>query len=407
MMLPPWVKAALAANLCLYGLTVSVVLGDPSWNSRQRWLDVVEIWSGVASVKGAAEEDGFRAKAFDIINSPLQDICTEGGFKMALGWVLELRENGLLAMAPVCSSWVTLNCVNTKRSKLNLEGEPSYEPVQQGNEMAKAAAFLMLVAIARNVHAYMENPAQSMMFRYLREAGILTFDEFPFLRTILTHRCYWDTAPFGKRYLKCYKFLATGDWISPVAKRCTCPTTSKDQPLHLPLVKLGPNGKRTGLKHALLESQEYPVALGQALVKAWKCAEPAATAWVPQTSVTSTKSTKSVTSRDMAKGWELGSEGDDASDGWASQVEDWDSRLDEPTWMVEEEFAAQSSPQATGAKRKSSGNDPTWPMEDELAWPNSPQVQGANSEDPIWPEGPPEKQHNDKGERSEPWPWSP
>ena len=283
---PQWVLTARACQLCIFGLTVSGVLSDSGW-SRRRSLDVVEVWAGVASVAGSADEEGLRSKAFDIINNPQQDILSENGFKLALGWVLELRENGLLAMGPVCSSFVTLNCKNTKRTKSNVEGNSNCHEVLVGNMMAKAAAFLFLVAIARNVHAYIENPAGSMIFRYMREMGLLCATQFPFLASVVTHRCVWDTqTPYFNRYMKPYKFMATGSWITAVAQKCKCPTPQSGTK-HLPLVKLSSNGGRTGLKEALKESQAYPAALGAALVMAWKDAQPATLEWLAETSLTS------------------------------------------------------------------------------------------------------------------------
>ena len=67
-------------------------------------MDVVEFWSGVEAVTRAASIKRFRVRAFDVIQSPIEDITTEAGFNLAVRYVLRLRPSGLLAMAPVCSS---------------------------------------------------------------------------------------------------------------------------------------------------------------------------------------------------------------------------------------------------------------------------------------------------------------
>jgi hypothetical protein len=274
----PWRQAALASKLIVFGLTLSSVLQDEALTRRPRRLDVVELFSGVASVQKAADSNGLQSRAFDIINSPEQNICSEEGFRLALSWVLDLRENGLLGMGVVCSSWVTLNCRGTKRKLADLEGDVSYAKTAEGNHMARAAAFLFLVAVARNVHAYIENPAGSMLFRYLEEFNLLPLSSLPFLRTAITHRCHWSTEPYGKRWLKAFKFLATGEWIQKLGEgRCKCPAGPNGKPLHLPLVKQGKKkGSRTGLRKELQQSASYPPALGFAIVEAWLLSQPAA-----------------------------------------------------------------------------------------------------------------------------------
>ena len=75
--------------------------------------------------------------------------------------------------------------------------------------------------------------------------------------------CAFSEEPFGKRVKKPYKFLATGDWIQTVARKCTCPGKR-----HMQLMTdIG--GKKTGNRELLKESQAYPDSLGEALVEAW------------------------------------------------------------------------------------------------------------------------------------------
>ena len=52
-------------------------------------------------------------------------------------------------MAPVCSSFVFANSVNTRRTVDNPTGDETYPPVTMGNIMAQVAVFLMTIAAAR------------------------------------------------------------------------------------------------------------------------------------------------------------------------------------------------------------------------------------------------------------------
>ena len=167
--------AAAAAEACysvIFGFIVAAVLDGTSED------DVVELWSGVEAIVCAAIAAGLAAQGFDKHRiegvtdtadpGTTESILLEAGFHKALELVLRVRDGGLAWMAPVCSSWIFLNLVNTKR---NLSGGPrfsgnlAYAPVRDGNRMAEMAAFLFAVAVLRGAHAVIESPASSMMFR--------------------------------------------------------------------------------------------------------------------------------------------------------------------------------------------------------------------------------------------------
>jgi hypothetical protein len=253
------VAAALSCTLHLFGFTVTAVLEKAEEWVEARDLDVVELWSGVEAITRAAINKRFRARAFDVIHSPTEDITTEAGFNLALRYVLRLRPSGLLAMAPVCSSFTFPNTSNTKRTKSRVQGDIDYEPVRAGNLMANIAAFFLAVAVARGVHCSMENPAGSLMFSFLAP----TLRLFPFLVAGIADRCAYSEEPFGERFKKPYKFMATGDWIRAMARKCSCPNKE-----HAHLMT-DVDGKKTGNLSLMKASQAYPDALGVALVDAW------------------------------------------------------------------------------------------------------------------------------------------
>jgi hypothetical protein len=264
------VAAGRACQLVIFGLTVASVLDDPIWSCAPRNLDVADLWSGVAAVSAAARQLNQRAETFDILDGPDQDICAESGFRKVVSMVMRVRENGLVGMAPVCSSFCTLNAANTKRSKHNLGGDETYLPVKEGNFMAKAAAFLLCLALARSVHAFLENPASSCLFNYLQP----TLSLIPGLHFAITDRCCWSTEPFGQRYKKPWKFLSTGRWLA-LGQRCKCPSSvSGGEAAHLSLVYLDAKGRRCGNRSALKDSGAYPAKLGRALIDSWMAALP-------------------------------------------------------------------------------------------------------------------------------------
>ena len=171
-------------------------------------------------------------------------------------------------LAPVCTTWGFLSSSRCKRDASNgYEGDPSCTSVVAGNAMVRATVFLMLLAARREVRAAMENPVHSIMFRY----PLVTQVEAALAMTsAIAYRCAYSSAPYGSRYLKGYRFLATGKWIRGVAARCQCPGG-----VHLPLVinKIGSDGRArvTGIKKRLRESGAYPLALGRKIVA---CATP-------------------------------------------------------------------------------------------------------------------------------------
>jgi hypothetical protein len=192
--------------LLIHGLTVRHVLTSPGWQPPCRDLDVVEVWSGCASIVHAARCKGMKAEPFDLVNGPGQDILTKDGFRAAVRLAMRIRPGGLLAMGPVCSSFVFANMSNTKRKRDQLEGDVSYPPVRDGNTMALMAAFLFQAAMSRDVRTSIENPAGSMMFSFL-DVHLAHLGELP---TVIVDRCAFSDEPDGERCKKPYKFMASG-----------------------------------------------------------------------------------------------------------------------------------------------------------------------------------------------------
>lgn len=197
-----------------------------------------------------------------------EDILSKQGFTLALTYVMRLAPAGLLWMAPVCSSFNNfLNQVNTqRRSAQGYTGATNYQPVREGNAMARIAVFLFTVAWARMVEAVIENPVDSVLFKYTPVRDTLAKVEGPGCR-VVTPRCAFSTEAFGRRPYKLYRFVATGSWITSLRRRCSCPGKE-----HMKLtVRKVVNGRVqiTGIKTALVYSASYPRALGHAVAASW------------------------------------------------------------------------------------------------------------------------------------------
>ena len=260
-------------GLILFGLSVQQVLDNDGWAHSPRNLECVEIFAGVGAVAAAAKELGLRAATYDKYRIPgntevTEDITTWEGFQTAIGLVMRLVPAGLLMLAPVCASWGFMNSSRCQRSACNgYEGNMSYPPVVQGNAIAKASVFLILLAAARGVRAAMENPVSSSMFKYRM---VVEMQMSLGMTTAIAYRCAYSSFPYGKRYKKGFRFIATGKWIRGVAAQCHCPGG-----VHLPLVtkSRGRDGKIrfTGIKKRMIESGTYPLQLGRKIIQ---CATP-------------------------------------------------------------------------------------------------------------------------------------
>ena len=111
---------ALLPALMLFGIyAVTSVRENPLLSAVPRDLDVLELWSGAATVVPAARQFGLTAREFDKNRGGMEveeDLSSHGGFHHALNLVLRLKPGGLLWMAPVCSSFVFADSSHTKRT---------------------------------------------------------------------------------------------------------------------------------------------------------------------------------------------------------------------------------------------------------------------------------------------------
>ena len=260
-----------ADTLVLWGKTPrQAALQEPElWRN----LDVVEVFSGVASIVKGAVNKGFRAEPFDLVATPEHDITDEHGFQRALQLVLRVRPGGLVTMAPQCSSFVSACANNHQRKRSNhFYGDETKQFVREGNAMATAAAFLLVVAWLRELFVLPENTPGSVIWNFspFQAAVALTC---AFERVV--PRCFYQSGA-GEKLYKRYKFASNSEVIIQILAKAKCTCKS-----HINLSKkfvqsdTGRAKKNigkvrwSGQPKLLKESQAYPLGLGAAIVSAW------------------------------------------------------------------------------------------------------------------------------------------
>ena len=243
--------------------SVNSIAFDPQLSRVPRDLDVVELWAGVRSVQLAALAQGLQAESFDLLQGEGFDITTRAGFTKALSLVMRLKPHGLLAMAPVCSSFVFASTSVTCRKKSNFAGNTLVPCVEAGNMMANIAILFLCLAVQRQVSAFIENPAGSYMFSFLGT----NLSRLSWLTAGLGDRCAYVEKKLKQKesWKKAFKFVCTDIWILAAMRKCACGKFFR----HAPLMDIDSDGRTTGRKHDMQQSSSYPPALGVAIVKAW------------------------------------------------------------------------------------------------------------------------------------------
>ena len=94
----------------------------------ERDIQVLEMFSGVGMIHGAADARGWIAARYDVDHDAVQmDFMQCAGFLMALGLVRRMARGSLCTWATKCSSWIWLVRAVTMRSSAQPEG-PTVNP---------------------------------------------------------------------------------------------------------------------------------------------------------------------------------------------------------------------------------------------------------------------------------------
>ena len=105
------VKRLLAAGLPWPFVLLCVLLAfTPSDRlSHVRDLRFVELFAGDGAVTASFSALAWRGHSHDIRHHPALDVCGDAGFGLAVNSALRVVDSGLIAMGPVCSTWVWIN----------------------------------------------------------------------------------------------------------------------------------------------------------------------------------------------------------------------------------------------------------------------------------------------------------
>ena len=110
---------------------------------------------------------GMVRQGFDLCKDPvLQDVTLLFGFISALGYVLRIRFRGLNYMALPCNSFSFMTSSQHQRTWNSPYGSPCFPWIHLGNCICSRSCILALVAIARSVAFFIENPLQSALQRW-------------------------------------------------------------------------------------------------------------------------------------------------------------------------------------------------------------------------------------------------
>jgi len=269
--------------LSVLGLSVQNALQLPEAKGP-RTLHAVELWSGVGSIAHEVSRVGLCSKPFDKNRIPgttdgtgttSEDVTCKLGFRNAVATVLQIVEEGLLWCAPDCSSHCYLNAAKTKRSGMNPAGDTTYAPVFNGNLQGAVAAFLFVLACARNVFVVVENPVGSYLFQL--QPWLVVQTHFTLVTDALACRCRFSREPLGQRVLKRYRLVGLA-WVASLDAPCHCGGKGHQRTTIDVVVRGMP--KITGKKEILKKSGAYPVAFAKWVVTKWLAQAPAIQALV-------------------------------------------------------------------------------------------------------------------------------
>ncbi len=259
-----------------FGISVGEYLQQHGTVERTEHL--IESWGGRGRCVQYGRKKGLSAHLVDVQghHATTLDLGTKPGF-LGLAWLqVRLVPGGLHILSPECKSLHKfVNARRTKRSQLSPDGDESYEPVRIGNVFAQVVAWMLAMAVLRDVHCLVETPDGSLLYQISHLVPVIGL-----LRNIgraweqLTYGCQFSTR---KRIpQKKYRLFATHSWVCLLKRHCNC---AADR--HIKLMEINSRGgvvptscKRPRVctnarKTNMRESQVYSYGFARAIVDAW------------------------------------------------------------------------------------------------------------------------------------------
>ena len=256
------IDAASGLSACGLDLEDMLRLADDADAGRD--ANVAEIFSGVGSIKAAAEKRSFKAVSFDKLQDACQNVLVRSGLIQCVLLIASVVTGGLVWIAPDCSSFCGLCAGTSRRTTWNPLGDESLGFVAGGNQMGMTAVLLLLLAYARGCIPVLENPSGNFFWRLPCVEKL--FNELP-MRSVLCYRCSF-TRPGPNHYKKAYKLASPDETVEAMASDCSCKCE------HASLVTRSTDSKgkvrHTGKSKQLKESGAYPPAMGRFVIKCWQ-----------------------------------------------------------------------------------------------------------------------------------------
>lgn len=239
----------------LEDMLLGLILG--AWKRRAQnataCLQFVEYFSGMGNLSKECLKAGKRGAAMDIAYSMDHDVCTSGGLRLALECLCSTEAGALTWFGTQCSSFVPLClCQSQRRPENNYVGDETREFVRKGNHLGQVTALLYFLGHAMCNTCVIEQPNKSTLPHLPVVLFVLQFTESVSITTF--------GACFGSRSIKPLQLLSN-------SKKISCMVRQRPDFAALTLAKSDGNGRYTGDKDALFESEQYTREFGEAIVK--------------------------------------------------------------------------------------------------------------------------------------------
>ena len=121
----------------------------------------IELFAGSGNVTKALRMAGFPGLAMDLVYCDAYDFLSLAGFVLSLIGILKLQDEGLVVLAPVCSSFSSMSRATSQRSPNNPLGDSYKQFVRDGNIIGSRVVLAMYLIEALG-HVYLlEQPGGS------------------------------------------------------------------------------------------------------------------------------------------------------------------------------------------------------------------------------------------------------
>ena len=182
--------------------------------------------------------------------------------RLAIYTVLRMRAQGVVLLAPVCSSWSSMSRASSGRRWWNPDGFTGVTWVRDANVMVSRVTLLLWLCHALGLTFVLEQPSGSMM------AANARFEQLCLDQIVIYRITFW-MAHYGARSPK-----RTIVWSNSYHIRQLCLgvlTKAMRQGMGLTTLARTRNGRYTGVKRALRQSQShgYKASLWAGVGRGW------------------------------------------------------------------------------------------------------------------------------------------